>query len=557
MAFTAGGVAGSMCAYISLRTTGSDGQATSTYVPACANEYLMQTVTREYWGRADAYHLSDCGAVANMADTGIHYAANYTYAAAYAMNAGMDINSETTVPDNLGLALQLGLTQEIVLDTSLTRTLALRFETGMLDDIDSQPYAHMDLSNLGTAGNQAVAYEGAATGLVLVKNDGASLPLSTGKRVAVLGPLSNTSYALMGDYYADSVCPGFTDYTKAGYDCVPTLANAIQAVNTGGTTVSFDGVSMLFNDSSWSDALAAAASADAVVLCLGTDQTIAHEGVDLLDIGLPGLQTAFGQAVMSAVKPGTPVVLLLISSFPTSFDELAGSVPAIVLGYTPSFGAPAVAAALFGTNRWGRSVYTVYPHAYQQTVDLFDFSMTPSNGSSGAPSNAGRTYRYYDGSSGEPLVKFGQGLTYSTVAVACTCAAGCSPAASVDTNVTLTCTISPKAGPAGDQVLLAFHRVGADVQAAVAGTHPIPLSSLVGFERAAVPAAGGSPVAVSISLPVNEAFVLRNATGASLLYAGMHFIDVWDGGANNITIAIDVTAGGAASVAVAVPPLPW
>lgn len=84
--FTAGAAAGSMCAYISLSIGGAGGPP---YVPACASEYLLSTLVRQYWNRPDAYHTSDCGAVSNMAHEN-HYAANETYAAADALNAGME-----------------------------------------------------------------------------------------------------------------------------------------------------------------------------------------------------------------------------------------------------------------------------------------------------------------------------------------------------------------------------------------------------------------------------------------------------------------------------------
>lgn len=84
-------------------------------------------------------------------------------------------------------------------------------------------------------------------------------------------------------------------------------------------------------------------------------------------IGLPGLQAAFGAAVLAAAGSGKLVVLLIVSSFPVSFDSLAGPAPAIVLAYTPAFGAPAVAAALFGENRWGRATLSVYPEVRWNT----------------------------------------------------------------------------------------------------------------------------------------------------------------------------------------------
>lgn len=79
-AFRFGGAAGTMCSYMSVRI-GNDGNATPAgYVPSCANEYLLSEVVRSYWGRPDATHLTDCGALANMADQN-HFTTNYTLAA--------------------------------------------------------------------------------------------------------------------------------------------------------------------------------------------------------------------------------------------------------------------------------------------------------------------------------------------------------------------------------------------------------------------------------------------------------------------------------------------
>ncbi len=128
-------------------------------------------------------------------------------------------------------------------------------------------------------------------------------------------------------------------------------------------------------------AIAAAASSDIVVLCIGTDQSLAGEvnipprsllrgrvsvvtrvvppqGTDLANISLPGIQADFYAAVRAATG-SKPLIVVLVSSFAISFDVTLAD--ALVLAYTPSFGAPAIAAALFGVNRWGRAVMTHYP----------------------------------------------------------------------------------------------------------------------------------------------------------------------------------------------------
>jgi beta-D-xylosidase 4 len=572
MAWVEGGATGAMCAYISLRITGNEttGAAGSSsqspsstldsrvsaaggfrdnggYVPACANPYLLTTLVREYWGNPDAVIISDCGAVQNMAHAN-GYTVNDTFSAAAALNSGMDINSELILPQQLGLALQLNLTTVAALDAAVTRTLKIRFRTGMLDPLEMQVYTRYGIEKVGTPANLQAAYEGVAQGLVLVRNENGTLPLAPGRKLAVLGPLADQQYALMGDYYADAVCPGFLDATKSNYGCVPRINDTLAAANgAGGQVTTYQGVTMSGNDTTWGLALAAAADADAVVLALGTDQTIAGEGVDRNDIGLPGLQSDFALAVLAAAGAGKPVVIVIVSSFPVSFDALASAAPAVVLAYTPSLGAAGIAAALFGSNRWGRAVLSVYPHAYQDAVGLGDFGMTPVAGV-----NPGRSYRYYDGSAGPLLVRFGQGLTYSTFQVGCGVASSVGALAgpvrrrthpqvrpALSTTLAVTCNVTNSAGPAGDEILMVFHRAGPDVVARINGSHPVPLSTLVGFTRISV-GAGATVAGAQVVVDEDDALALVDDGGNSVLYAGTHYLDVWDGDSNNVTLVVEV-----------------
>ena len=115
-------------------------------------------------------------------------------------------------------------------------------------------------------------------------------------------------------------------------------------------------------------ALAVAKAADVVVLALGIDKSVEHEGVDRSDITLPGMQAAFAKAVY---KLGKPVVLVLTNGGPLAIDDLVDGAGAIVEAFNPAFGAPMLAATLFGAeNRWGKLPYTIYPAVYVCLVIL-------------------------------------------------------------------------------------------------------------------------------------------------------------------------------------------
>jgi hypothetical protein len=537
-AMTRGGAAGTMCSYFSMRIEGSPGLV---YVPSCSDEYLLTEIVRNYWNRPDATHLTDCGAVWSQA-YGNNYVKNLTLAAAASINSGCDMNSNTITPTQLGLAVQLGLVDPLTVRATAARVLAQRFRTGHFDPLETpaaQGLLALGAADIGTSASRALAADGVAQGLVLVKNDNGALPIARGKRVALLGPQGNSFDALRGDCY----CSG---YCAEGSACFPSLETAVTSANVGGTTVTFAGVTTNGgNDSSWGAAIAAVAASDVVILALGTDIGTAQEGGDRSSIGLPGLQEAFGVAVLQAATAAkVPVVLLLLHNLPASFDLLVrpadGSykaVDAIVDAWAPNAYADTVAAALFGgLNRFGKATMTVYPKAYAAAQSIFAFSMTKP---------PGRSYKYYDGSVGAPLIEFGSGKSYSTFNISCL--GGLAPG---DPVVHIDCEVSNTAGPDGDEVLMAFHRPSAAIVGRVAGAHPLPLRALVEFERVSV--AAGAVGTVHFDIAASEAFAFVNEDGASVIYPGLHFIDVSNGNGANITIPCIVE--NEAAVVVKAPP---
>ena len=548
-AMTRAGAAGTMCSYFSMRIEGTPGLV---YVPSCSDKYLLTDIVRTYWNRSDATHLTDCGAVWNQAipesGGGNGYVSNLTLAAAASINAGCDMNSNTVTPTQLGLAVELGLVDASTIRDTAARVLAQRFRVGQFDPLETpaaQPLLALGAADIGTAASRAAAADGVAQGIVLVKNDNGALPIAPGKRVALLGPQGNSFGALLGDCY----CSG---YCAEGSACFPSLETAVTNANVGGTTVTFAGCTTNGgNDTSWSAAIAAVAASDVVILALGTDTGTAQEGGDRSSIGLPGLQEAFGVAVLQAAAAAkVPVVLLLLHNLPASFDLLVrpadGSykpVDAIVDAWAPNAYADTVAAALFGRiNRFGKSTMTVYPKAYASAVSIFEYSMTKP---------PGRSYRYYDGSAGAPLIAFGEGKSYSTFFVAC--AGALAPGEPL---VQIGCNVSNTAGPDGDEVLMVYHRPSPAIVGRVAGSHPLPLRALVDFERVSV--AARAVGAVAFSIPVAEALSFVNEDGATVLYPGTHFLDVSNGNGVNITIAVvfESAAGSSNAVIVKAPPKP-
>ncbi|MGD8869488.1 MAG: glycoside hydrolase family 3 C-terminal domain-containing protein, partial [Gemmatimonadales bacterium] len=159
------------------------------------------------------------------------------------------------------------------------------------------------------------------------------------------------------------------------------------------------------------EALAAAATADAVIMVLGLSPRLEGEemrvdvpgfaGGDRVEIGLPEPQEALLQSIAALDKP---VVLVLLNGSALAVNWAAEHAPAIVEAWYPGQAAgEALADVLFGDyNPAGRLPVTFFKST-DQLPPFSDYAM------------AGRTYRYF---SGDPLFPFGHGLSYTTFAYA-------------------------------------------------------------------------------------------------------------------------------------------
>lgn len=138
------------------------------------------------------------------------------------------------------------------------------------------------------------------------------LPFKKGLKIAVLGPHGNATKEMVGNYLGQ-LCPGPADSGigvgtnpsgDGGFSCVDSPLAAITKANTGGTTIFSQGCEIDGTDKSkFATALAAAKSADVVVLGLGIVQAIEAESHDRTEIDLPAIQHEFAAAVEALGKP--------------------------------------------------------------------------------------------------------------------------------------------------------------------------------------------------------------------------------------------------------------
>ncbi len=181
-------VAGVMCAYNAFR-----GQ------PCCGSDILMNDILRNQW-KFSGYVTSDCWAIDDFFKNHKTHPDAAT-ASADAVLHGTDIDCGTDAYKALVQAVQRGLITEKQIDVSVKRLFLVRFRLGMFDPASMVKWARTPASVLESAPHKAHALKMAQQSIVLLKNEGATLPLRKNlKKIAVIGPNADNPIAVLGNY---------------------------------------------------------------------------------------------------------------------------------------------------------------------------------------------------------------------------------------------------------------------------------------------------------------------------------------------------------------------
>ena len=171
--------------------------------PACASKLLLVDILRNDW-KFKGFVTSDCGAIDDFFEAKAHHtSASRAAAAAQSVKAGTDTNCGDTYLA-LGDAVRQNLITEAEIDTSLKRLFTARFQLGLFDPAQQNPYAALPFSEVESAAHQQLAVDAARQSIVLLKNENATLPLNPASlhTIAVIGPNAASLSALEGNYNA-------------------------------------------------------------------------------------------------------------------------------------------------------------------------------------------------------------------------------------------------------------------------------------------------------------------------------------------------------------------
>lgn len=220
---------------------GAYNKVNGTY--ACENKELLTDILRDQWG-FDGFALSD-----------FFYG---IYDGVKSLKAGMDMEMPYIFRyATLGYSLKKGDITEKDIDTAAARILRALIST--LPKHKKHPE-----SVILSKEHIALARETATKGIVLLKNEGKTLPVTADKKIAVVGRYANKRNT--GDHGSSNV---FSPYAITPYEG---LCNRFGTEN-----VSF------YNGCNVSDAIKASADCDYILVCVGSDWL--QEGEFLVNLG--------------------------------------------------------------------------------------------------------------------------------------------------------------------------------------------------------------------------------------------------------------------------------
>lgn len=428
-------------------------------VPATASSYLQRDLLKGRW-KYPGFVVSDWASVKELVEHG--YATDLAQAAEQAINAGSDMDMEGyAFTRHLADRVKSGKVKQDVLDDAVRRVLTRKFELGLFDD----PYRYSDAAREKAALNDPeharIARDVARKSLVLLKNDGAALPLAnTLTSLAVIGSLAESKRDLEGGWIVGS-----------GESRVVSLVEGIRAQLAPGARLTVaKGCDVACVDTAGFDAaVAAAKDAEAVLLVLGESWDMSGEAKSRSDIGLPGRQAALFDALAAT---GKPVVVVMLAGRPLVFENIAARAAAILYAWFPGAqGGNAVADVLFGAYNPSGKLPMTFPRSVGQIPISYQQYRT------GRPvlSEANIVYRSaYIDSPNTPRYAFGHGLSYTSFAYSDLAIS--QPTMRQGDKVTLSFTLANTGKRAGEEVVQLYLR---DPVASIVR----PLMELKGFQK--------------------------------------------------------------------------
>jgi beta-glucosidase len=386
-------------------------------VPATGNKWLLNDVLRGMWG-FKGFVVTDFTAISEMIAHGM---GDLQQVSALALNAGTDMDM---VSDGFIGTLEKSLNEGKVsmqsIDQACRRILEAKYKLGLFDN----PYKYCDAKRASkeiyTVEHRAEARRIAAETFVLLKNQGNILPLRRTGKIALVGPLANTSANMPGTWSVAARADKYKSLYQAMKDAVGDKAQILYAK---GSNLMYDSVmeknATMFGremrdkrsaKEMLDEALRAAADADVIVAAVGESSEMSGECSSRSNLDMPDAQ----HDLLTALKQtGKPIVLLNFSGRATVMTWETRNFPAILnVWFGGSEAGDAICDVLFGDKSPSGKLTVTMPKSVGQIPLYYNHLNT------GRPLEDGKWFTKFRSNyldiDNSPLYPFGYGLSYTT-----------------------------------------------------------------------------------------------------------------------------------------------
>jgi len=365
---------------------------------ACESAYLLTDVLRRDWGWS-GYVMSDWGAVhstAKAARSGADQESGYPF------------DPQPFFRESLLKAVEAGEVPEARLNEMAKRILRTMFAKGVIDHpVGSGP---IDLPAKDLEAHAAVSRAGAEQGAVLLKNDGAILPLAADiARIAVIGGHADKGVLTGG---------GSSLVYPVGGNAVPGIA-----------PTSWPGP-VMYHPSSPLRAIRALAPKAEVPFAGGEDRGAAARLAAQSDVAIVFVTTWNGEsfdgslslpgdqdALVSAVAHANPRTIVVLETGGAVFMPWINEVRGVLHAWYPgTSGGEAIADLLFGRANPSGRLPISFPKDDSQLARralAASDSAGKKTGKASYEEGAAVGYKWYDARKLAPLFPFGFGLSYT------------------------------------------------------------------------------------------------------------------------------------------------
>lgn len=388
-------------------------------IPATGNKWLLTNLLRDQW-KFKGFVVSDYTGVNEMIEHGL---GNLQNVSAIALKAGLDMDM---VGEGFLKTLKKSLKENKItikdINKATKRILKAKFELGLFQD----PYKYCDENRakkqIFNKNHREFARKVASESMVLLKNNDHLLPLKKSGKIALIGPLGNTSVNMAGTWSVAAQQDKSISFLEGLKTVVGNKAKILYAL---GSNLDYDAAfqkrATMFGKEIPRDnrtaiqirqeAIKIALNSDVIIAALGESSEMNGECTSRTQISIPQAQKDLLKALL---KTGKPVVLVLFTGRPLELVEENRTVPAILNVWFPgSEGGLPIADVLFGDVNPSGKLTTSFPRSVGQIPIYYNHKNT------GRPldNSEGKFVKFlsnYIDERNEPLYPFGYGLSYTT-----------------------------------------------------------------------------------------------------------------------------------------------